>query len=673
MTWRCTHKLTAPHGSSFRVTFFHIGIVVTCLLFGICPSSVGEEGPPKVLIVRGTVSTPNEGERAYAERVTARLSGWLHEIGIRHEVLDDEAVTVPERTSAARVLILSYNPNLPQAELRALQGFVERGGKLIVFYSCDLGLASLMRVKMGRYMKEGRGRQWHSFTFIKGGPEHLPRTIFQHSRNIRPIYPAGKDSKVIAYWADASGKPLADPAWVQSPHGFWMTHVLQDGSIADKTSLLLGLIGACEPSVWRAAAERSVAACGRTKPFKDFADAVERIGAQARGKAREKDIAGLLLRARTGKDGLGELLERKRFQEAVSRARGVDGLITRAYALAQESRAGEFRGVWDHSGTGPYPGDWARTCKLLSDSGMNAVFPNFIRNGVAHYKSRVLARSDIFSQYGDQVQKCLNAARKSGIQVHAWKICWRMDSAPRPFLARMREEGRLQQEADGTIVNWLCPSDRRNLDFELAAVKELARYRVHGIHLDYNRYRDGRSCYCAGCRERFEKKLRRKVGSWPADVRKAPLGKEYQAWRCEQTDALVMNAARIVREADDKIRLSAAVFGGYPKCVAGVGQDWARWLKDGYVDFVCPMNYTVQAEKFGTLLKNQISLPNAAGRVIPGIGVTATESKLTPAQTIEQILISRENGVPGYVLFQLGVSVHREILPAMKLGVTARK
>jgi uncharacterized lipoprotein YddW (UPF0748 family) len=248
-----------------------------------------------------------------------------------------------------------------------------------------------------------------------------------------------------------------------------------------------------------------------------------------------------------------------------------------------------------------------------------------------------------------------------------------MDSAPRSVIAKLKRQKRLQADASGASVNWLCPSDKRNLEFELAAIKELAGYSIQGIHLDYNRYRDGRSCYCAGCKERFEKKIGQEVHSWPQGVRKAPLNKQYQAWRCEQTEQLMINAARIVRAADKDMLLSAAVFGGYPQCVAGVGQDWAKWLRDDHVDFVCPMNYTARSAEFSELLRKQMALPSAGGRIMPGIGVTATESQLTPAQTIEQILISREYGAAGYVLFQLGIALQRETLPIMRLGVSTPK
>jgi uncharacterized lipoprotein YddW (UPF0748 family) len=449
-----------------------------------------------------------------------------------------------------------------------------------------------------------------------------------------------------------------------------MTHVLLDGSAEAKKDLLLAIIGSYEPSVWRFAAERYVAQCGRVEPFNGLEDAVRRIRSQA-DKRLEKEIEALLSRARVVAAGLDAFVKQKKYREAIHRARGVDRLITRAYARIQQPLEKEFRGTWDHTGTGLYPGDWNRTCEILADNGINAVFPNVVRNGIAHYRSRVLPGSDIYSEYGDQLRACTEAAGKHGIQVHAWKICWRMENAPRKLLDRLKHEGRLQTDIHGEDVNWLCPSDERNRKLELAAIKEILAYPVQGVHLDYNRYRDGRTCYCAGCRNRFEKKLGRSIKDWPLEVRRKPLNIQYEAWKCLQIRLLVLDAAALIKEQGRNQQLSAAVFAGYPQCVAGVGQDWARWIKDASVSFVCPMNYTANSSEFSAFVRSQVMLPNAAGRIIPGIGVTATECHLTPAQAIEQILLSRAYGVPGYVLFQLNGVLERETLPLMKLSISA--
>jgi hypothetical protein len=38
--------------------------------------------------------------------------------------------------------------------------------------------------------------------------------------------------------------------------------------------------------------------------------------------------------------------------------------------------------MWNHSGTGAYPGDWMRSAKLLSENGFNMILPNMLWPGV---------------------------------------------------------------------------------------------------------------------------------------------------------------------------------------------------------------------------------------------------------------------------------------------------
>ncbi len=122
------------------------------------------------------------------------------------------------------------------------------------------------------------------------------------------------------------------------------------------------------------------------------------------------------------------------------------------------------------------------------------------------------------------------------------------------------------------------------------------------------------------------------------------------------------------REPD--LQLSAAVWGGYPDTIPSIGQDWAVWLKEGYVDFVCPMNYTEDAFRFSALVEKQMALPGARGRIFPGIGITASESQLRPDEVVEQISILRRLQAPGFALYDLSQTLRQDVLPVLRQGVT---
>ena len=118
------------------------------------------------------------------------------------------------------------------------------------------------------------------------------------------------------------------------------------------------------------------------------------------------------------------------------------------------------------------------------------------------------------------------------------------------------------------------------------------------------------------------------------------------------------------------LKISAAVFGRYPQCVDSVGQDWATWLDRGYVDFVCPMNYTTERAEFASLTRNQLVRAGGRGKIYPGLGVSSSKSQLSADQVIAQVNTLRVLGADGFVLFGLSRSMRDETLPMLSLGIT---
>lgn len=624
-----------------------------------------------ILLVRNTLSTDSPAERSFAAKVTERLSRWLKDMDISHGIVTDDEVAAgglapPGAGQAgARVAVLPYNPHPPAKELNALRRFVRGGGKLVVFYGADPDLAALMHVRLGAYKKSEIPGTWDSFRFEVPGDWEVPERVFQKSFNIFPVHPADRSARVIAHWENAEGRRTGDPAWLASDSGLWMTHVLLDDDVQNKRLMLTGLLGVFEPTVWPDAARACLDRAVKIDSFRDLAEARTAIAARAAGN---RDVEGLLERAANSYQDLLALYRRGKFREVVERFREVRSSLTEAYGRVQPAPAQEFRGVWDHDGTGWYPGDWDRTCRILADRGITAVFPNMIWGARGHYPSKLLNVSYTARNLGDQMDQCTRAARAAGLQVHVWAICWQLNGMPADFMEKMRKEGRLQVTPTGRRLSWLCPSHPQNIALELNALKEVAgRYEVDGVHLDYIRFPGEDACYCSTCRAAFERSLGAKVSGWP---RSAQAGGRYAArfrsWRAGQITSFVRAAARELRALKPGLKISAAVWGNYPACVPSVGQDWALWLKEGIVDFVCPMNYTVDVSRFASLTHGQLALPRAAGRVYPGLGVTAAESQLRPDQVIEQVVALRKLGAAGFMLFDLSDTLREDTLPALR-------
>ncbi|MCC6123949.1 MAG: family 10 glycosylhydrolase [Pirellulales bacterium] len=319
-------------------------------------------------------------------------------------------------------------------------------------------------------------------------------------------------------------------------------------------------------------------------------------------------------------------------------------------AVSAPSR--EFRAVWNHSGMGAYPGDWERSAKLLAENGFNAVLPNMLWGGSAHYASDLLPRSETFKKYGDQIAQCCAAAKRHGLEVHVWKVNFNLSTAPKEFVERLRREGRTQVNFKGDPLDWLCPSHPANRQLELESMMEVARkYPVTGLHFDYIRYPHAACCYCGGCRARFEKESGKKVENWPQDCHSGARKEEYNDWRCRQITALVAAVHDEAKKLRPEIKISAAVFGAYPDCRKSVAQDWPAWIKAGYLDFIVPMDYTEKDDYFRRLVQNQLKLAEKKIPVHAGIGAASSHSNLSADRVQGQIRTARELGAGGYSIF----------------------
>lgn len=336
---------------------------------------------------------------------------------------------------------------------------------------------------------------------------------------------------------------------------------------------------------------------------------------------------------------------------------------------SQPSKAGEFRATWIHSGYGIEGWGWDKTVAVLATNGFNAIIPNLLWGGVAHYPSKLLPVSPKVKEQGDQIAECLKACRKYGIQLHVWKVNHNLLNAPREFVEQMRAANRTQKDRSGKDVNWLCPSHDENFALERDSMLEVAReYDVDGIHFDYIRYPDKNACFCNGCHERFEKAADVKLTKWPDDALSGEHAAKFADWRREQITRLVRAVSLEAHKLKPKLKVSAAVWGGWKNARESIGQDAKAWIDAGYLDFVCPMNYEREDEVFADWVRKQVAATNHKTPLYIGIG----SQKLSgPEQLVRQIQLSRELGGDGFVIFNLGEKLATRFLPPLKLGVTA--
>ena len=625
----------------------------------------------KIAIVLPSVtSQTSEGDVQYARSVSKRFNRMLNSIGFTADTLEEASLSEVALESR-RLIILPLNSAITAQTTRLLKDFVAKGGKLFVTYNLPATVAPLLGLRQTDWLKDDPPGRFSAIQLHAPEIVDIPPFVRQASWNITVAEPTTPQTKIIGYWHDTAGKSTGLPALFIGETGVFFSHIFLLDDIQRKTRLLGALLGHLVPEFRQMFAERAIAAIpaiGHTKTLEKLEQFVQQGGV--------REAIQALKRGRDLMEQGRAAYQAKNYNAAIATARASREVFSKAYLLSHISIETEGRAVWNHSGLGAYPGDWDRSAKELAAAGINMILPNMAWAGVAHYPSRVLPQSKTFSQYGDQLAQCVAAAQRYGLGVHVWKITWNLEGAPKGFIEKMREAGRTQVSATGEPLNWLCPSHPQNVQLELESVLEIiANYDVDGIHLDYIRYPGSQACYCEGCRKRFKLSTRQEIEKWPAAVlpRTGEHGDRYIAWRTQQITRLVRLLHKRVREADPDVKISAAVFGSYPACVTSIGQDWIAWAKAGYIDFVCPMNYTENAGYFTELLVNQLALLPKGFALYSGIGATASNSLLKPDAVVEQIYLSRYLGGSGWVIFDYSVDISEAVLSALRMGITKRK
>ena len=307
--------------------------------------------------------------------------------------------------------------------------------------------------------------------------------------------------------------------------------------------------------------------------------------------------------------------------------------------------------------------------KKIADAGLNSVFVRVARGVNALYPSKVLPMDGWAKEAWkdgagrDELQTMIDAAHRNGLEFHAWKVNFnasagmRAGAGPAALFTQMKADDRLMRDVNGVQAPALNPGDPRNRQLEVDAMTELVRdYDVDGVHFDYIRYTevggDGKENfdfdYGAVSRFEFEKSRGMKVANWPADVFSGRLKAEYEDWERDNINDVVRRVHQATKASKPRVAVSAAVWRANRKYRAGLKQDWTRWARENWLDFVVPMDYSADMARFERDMKEQI--PNVAGHIpfAAGIGTYLIKDA---ANVKKQIEIARQNGADGYVLF----------------------
>ena len=610
---------------------------------------------------------PDRDTSSAIDLYVRRTCDSLDRLSIGYDIISNEQVAAGV-LAGKKVLILPPNPVLDTPAGQAVKEFLAGEGKLIGCGELSEQVLGWLGVRLGG-VAPGGPDELDTVHFEPTGGE-APANVRQRAREAYKILPS-EGTRVVGRWVDRQGKPTNVPAITRNANGYYFGAPLSRFCPYDNDELLLRMVGRCAPGLLQHAYETQLSQLGRLGGLggpKDLAAAVEAmpIDSPNRAEANEqlKQANMLLADARAEAD-------RKDWRRALELMRQVHLACMRAYALSLLPETPEKRAVWCHKPRGVEGMTWDEAAEHLAANGFNMLIANMLWGGGAAYDSKVLPVIPEAVEYGDQLTECAAAAKKHGLALHVWKVNWRLGGrTTEEFRRRMRQAGRLQVNLAGETVDWLCPTQRENMKLELDSMLEVvSNYDIAGVHMDYIRYPNRETCFCPRCRTRFESIHGAKVDNWPGDVASGELRDEYNRFRRHQITRLVAAVSEKARIIKPAIQISAAVFWDWPGARQDVAQDWVLWARKGYVDFVCPMQYTATPEDFEYQTKATIRWAGGVVPVLPGIGATLGQRL---DQTLQQVLITRKYNAGGFVLFEYYPVLAEYHLPLLGMGATSR-
>ena len=632
-------------------------------------SSYEAEDSAALLILNESSLRNRSSIHEYA-KVTAKF---LEELGVPFTPLSDLDL-LPERLEGVKLLILPFCPSLSEESLIFLKDYLSKGGKILSFYILSPELCPQLGFAPREYVRQEYAGYFASIRPAKGAPlEGLPQITPQASWNIMDMRTASKEAKIAAFWYNAEGTATPYPAILVSQNAVHMTHVLlRDGGL-EKRILLLSMISRLMPEALAQSARHSLKQCGIPGGFTNFGDAIAEVRklVLASKMTPPPELAEASLRS----ENAAFMMENGNFREAIAEASAARANLAEAFCKAQTPLPGERRLIWCHSPTGIPGKTWDEAVRLLADNGFTDLIPNMLSGGAAWHPSKFLPAAPELDARGNLTKECLAACRKYGIKCHVWKLCWKLgDAAPQSFVNELRKQGRLQVSLSGKENLWLCPSNQQNQELEINSLLEVVReYDVDGIHLDYIRYPGQESCFCETCRSRFETQLGSPIENWPHAVFKTPeLKGKWLQFRRDQITRVVEEISKEARKIKPGIQISAAVFPNAARNRDDVAQDWQLWCRKGYLDFVCPMDYTSNAAQFENWLDSQLK-DAAPLPCYPGIGVGTWSDQDNAPRLVEQILLTRKHKTGGFTVFDYNANAANFLIPLCGQGITKKK
>ena len=312
-------------------------------------------------------------------------------------------------------------------------------------------------------------------------------------------------------------------------------------------------------------------------------------------------------------------------------------------------------------------------------AGYNIVFVQVRGRGYAYYNSEIVPKHPKVTPEFDPLEYAVTLGHSLGIEVHAWVnsyILWSSKLLPIDpkhlyHTHKNWTEANMHGKTDSQIKlselqsrQWegiyLAPTHPDVNPYLLSVYSEIIdKYKIDGIHLDYIRFQDEMYGYNKSGMAVFDsiyninpRDIVRGIISTRFGWSQGFVDSMYVAWdqfRRNAVTDLVKNVYQKIQKPDKKIALSAAVKPNLVDARHRWYQEWDKWIQDGIIDFVVPMNYFPEIRDFNNSVQIMKSNLTSEDLNIVIIGVSTHNQDAQSAA--DKILLARLNGFHGVSIF----------------------
>lgn len=370
-------------------------------------------------------------------------------------------------------------------------------------------------------------------------------------------------------------------------------------------------------------------------------------------------------------------------------------------ALLLATRPEETRACWIDRKTivSSGPCELAKQIKTLKAAGIDTIYFECNNGGYSHYDSKLLRKNPDLEKWPswDPLREAIDTAHAEGMKVQAWtkdlSVCNRAlddllrqahpdqtfpaegpvlsvhngtGSDPLDDWALRMPDGKLP---DKGVDLFLDPANSKAREFAQDCMLEIVKQYpdLDGIQYDYIRYPFHNEAM--GLNKNSWALFQTRYPQYkdmvmPADPRilSGQAKKDWTEMKVMLIDSFVQDTSEKMLKQNPRLDISAAV---YPLDLnETVRQDWAKWLKNGWINTLNPMTYVPHdvtskdaefsrdfEKKFRSDIKEIQDASGNRGNILPGIAV----ARVNPKGVIKEIEVAKQMGTPGETLFASSV------------------